>query len=264
MSEIVKREKLNVVAGFGSEAGFELIQRQAKALSGSQLVPKHFQKNLPDCIIALEMAQRMGASPLMVCQNLYVVYGNPTFSAKFLVACINASGRFSPLRYKYTGVKGEDSWGCIAWAKDGDGEILESAEVTIAIAKAEGWYDKNGSKWQTIPQLMLQYRSATFFCRTYAPEVAMGMMTTEEARDINPAKEVHVEPIFFDDQSEGGQESASTPEFDRAKTIKSIEVIRAHRENDFLGACAELIIVADFWEDATDDLLACLLGMLNS
>ena len=31
---------------------------------------------------------------------------------------------------------------------------------------------------------MLQYRSAAFFQRTYAPEISMGMQTVEEIRDV--------------------------------------------------------------------------------
>jgi len=173
------------------ERQFELAQRRAKMYAASKLVPKQFQGNLADCTIALQMADRMGADTFMVMQNLYVVHGNPSFSAKFLIACVNACGRFTPLRYRMTGEKGDDSWGCIAWAKDETGEVLESAEVTIAMAKAEGWYQKSGSKWQTMPEMMLQYRSAAFFTRAYAPDVSMGMMTSEEREDI-PAADITV------------------------------------------------------------------------
>lgn len=184
--------ELSLVAGYGTVGGFELMQRQAKALSASQLIPKAFQGKTPDCIIALEMAARIGASPFAVLQNLYIVHGKPSWSAQFLISCVNACGRFSPLRYKEVGKKGTDSWGVIAWAKDlSDGEVLESPVVTIAIAKAEGWESKSGSKWKTMPELMLRYRAATFFARTYAPDVTMGMVTNEEAHEIK-AQEVDV------------------------------------------------------------------------
>ena len=52
------------------------------------------------------------------------------------------------------------------------------------MAKAEGWYGKKGSKWVTMPELMLRYRSATFLIRTTAPEIALGFQTTEEWRDV--------------------------------------------------------------------------------
>lgn len=158
----------------------------ASLLSKSDLIPQTFQKRTENCMIALEMAQRIGASPLMVMQNLYIVHGKPAWSSQFLVACVNASKKFSPLRYKMTGKKGDDSYGCIAWAKDASGETLESPEVTIGMAKKEGWFSKNGSKWQTMPELMLRYRCATLFARLYAPELTMGIHTEEEVIDVQP------------------------------------------------------------------------------
>ena len=166
---------------------FEAAQRMVKPLADSDLVPMTFQRKIGNCLIALETAQRIGASPLMVMQNLYIVHGKPAWSSQFLIACINASGKFSPLRYRMVGEKGNDSFGCVAWAKDKkDGEVLEAPEVTIGMAKKEGWFTKNGSKWQTMPELMLRYRSATLFARTYAPELTMGIQTEEEVIDVTP------------------------------------------------------------------------------
>ena len=52
--------------------GFQLLQRISNMFAKSSLVPKNFQGNLPDCAIAVNMAQRLNADPLMVMQNLYV------------------------------------------------------------------------------------------------------------------------------------------------------------------------------------------------
>jgi hypothetical protein len=169
---------------FMSIEAFEAAQRMVAPLAKSDLVPQSFQGKIGNCLIALEMAQRIGASPLAVMQNMYIVHGKPAWSSQFLVACINASGKFSPLRYKMTGKKGTDTYGCIAWAVDTSGEKLESPEVTIGMAKAEGWMTKNGSKWQTMPELMLRYRTATLFARLYAPELTMGIQTDDEIRDV--------------------------------------------------------------------------------
>ena len=169
---------------FCSLQAFEDAQRIAKCLQASSLVPKAYQENLSDCIIALDMAARMNADPLMIMQNLYVIHGRPSWSSQFLIAAVNNSGRFSPIRYEFVGTPHTDDWGCRAWAKDESGERLDGPLVTIAMAKAEGWYAKNGSKWKTLPELMLTYRAATFFARTHAPELTMGLPTREEAIDI--------------------------------------------------------------------------------
>ena len=190
----VKQEE--ILPGFGSLQSFEFSQRAAKLLSSSTLVPKDFQNNLPNCVIALNMAHRMGADPLMVMQNLYIVHGRPGFSSQFLVATINSCGRFSALRYEWSGEEGKDTWGCRAWAVEkATGERRDGSTITIAMAKKEGWYNKNGSKWQTMPQQMLMYRAASFFVRAYAPELAMGMHTAEELQDIAPVR-LDAEPYF--------------------------------------------------------------------
>lgn len=177
-----------VSVGLTTLQGFELAQRAAKCLASSTLVPKEYQGNLSNCIIALNMAQRIGADPLMVMQNLVIVHGRPTWSSQFLIATFNTCGKFSALRYQFFGEPNTDSWGCRAVATElATGEQLTGTDVTIAIAKKEGWYGRNGSKWQSMPQQMLQYRAASWFVRTIAPELSMGLHTAEEIGDVYDA-----------------------------------------------------------------------------
>ena len=180
---------------FASVQNFEDAQRMAKLLAASNMVPDNYRSNLGDCVIALEMSRRIGANVLAVMQNLYIVHGKPAWSSQFLIACVNASRRFSPLRYRTTGTKGQPDWGCVAWATDRSGEVLESPEVTIAMATAEGWVTKNGSKWKTMPELMLRYRAATLFARTYAPELTMGIHTDDEVIDVASLPVANTAPV---------------------------------------------------------------------
>jgi hypothetical protein len=171
--------------GLTTSGGFELAQRAAKALSMSTLVPKEFQNNLPNCLVALNMANRIGADPLMVMQNLYVVHGRPGWSAQFLIGTFNTCGRFSAMRFEFKSEQGKDDWGCRAWAIEKEtGEKILGSWVDIALAKKEGWEGKSGSKWKTMPQQMMMYRAASFFVRVYAPELAQGLQTREENEDI--------------------------------------------------------------------------------
>ena len=170
---------------FASVDGFEAAQRMAKMLSQSELVPKNFQGKLADCVIALEISRRTGASPLFVMQNLYIVHGKPSWSSQFAIAAVNSCGKFSPIRFQFNETKTE----CFAWAMELDtDERLEGPTVSIEMAKSEGWYQKTGSKWKTMPELMLRYRAATFFSRLYAPEIMMGMRPVDEIRDIEANK----------------------------------------------------------------------------
>jgi len=177
--------KENTQIGLTTGHGFELAQRAAKALAASSLVPQQFQNNLPNCLVALNMANRIGADPLMVMQNLYVVHGRPSWSSQFLIATFNTCGRFTAMRFEFTGTEGKDDWGCRAWAVEKEtGEKILGSWITMSLAKKEGWEGKSGSKWKTMPQQMLMYRAASFMVRAYAPELAMGLHTREENEDI--------------------------------------------------------------------------------
>lgn len=201
---------------------FETTQRMAKMYSESTIVPEVYKGNIGNCAIALDMAMRMKVNPLMVMQNLDIVKGRPSFSSKFLIATVNISGRFSPLKFKkkllgkvglvkyrdnvWDGVAKKnkqvikdydgsnlDNIECIAYAKDLiTNEILESDPVTISLAIQEGWYTKDGSKWVTMPQLMLSYRAAAFWTRIYCPEISMGFLTKEEVEDVEDVEYVEV------------------------------------------------------------------------
>ena len=180
MNEI-KLKETNQLQVFGGD--FEQAQRMAKALCSSTMIPKEYQNNISNTLIALEMSARTGASPLMVMQNLYIVHGKPGWSSSFIIAAINNCGRFNSLRFVISG--SGDSLKCYAVTEQKNTNIeLKGVEVSMQMAKAEGWVQKNGSKWQTMPELMIRYRAAAFWGRLYAPEIMMGMQTAEEVIDI--------------------------------------------------------------------------------
>ena len=183
------------INAFSSIQAFEDAQRMVKVFANSQLVPATFKGDIGACLIAMNMANRMGADILQVMQSLYIVHGKPSFSSAFLIACFNRCGRFSTIRYRMEGEPHTDSWSCTAFATElSTGEVVEGVTVTIAMAKAEGWFGKAGSKWKTMPELMMRYRAATFLIRSVAPEIALGFQTTEEAIDITEKAQIVSQP----------------------------------------------------------------------
>ena len=210
---------------------FATMQRVAKMFAHSELVPDIYKIQVPqgadekttamaemkamsNCVIALEIASRIGASPLMVMQNLVIIYGRPSWSAKFLISTVNTCGRFEPLQFRFTekgnlgmvdyvdyeynpttrrkeAIKkqfdGRNMMNleCVAYTtKRGKEQPLESSPVTIEMAIKEGWFTKSGSKWQSMSRQMLMYRAASWWTSVYAPELSMGMRTVEEEQDI--------------------------------------------------------------------------------
>lgn len=191
--QIVEKTEGSVIPGFDSLQSFELMRRVANVFCKSTIAPETFrgEQNFGNCVIAVEMARRMQVSPLLLMQNMYIVHGNPAFSSKFLISTFNMCGRYSSIKYRETGEKGTPSWGCIAYATEkATGEVVEGPEITISMAAAEGWSAKSGSKWKTMPEQMLRYRSAAFMIRTVAPELSMGYQTTDEIIDVTPEHSV--------------------------------------------------------------------------
>ena len=173
---------------------FQAAMKMAETLSGSTIVPKDYQNNPGNCLIALEMAIRLGVSPMMTMQNLYVVNGRPAWSSQYIVAMINNSHKYkTELQYHMEGQG--DNLRCYAYAEDYNGHEVRGPEISIAMAKAEGWYSRNGSKWRTMPEVMIRYRAASFFGRLNCPDMIMGIYSADEARDME-----------FYDSSEGPAE----------------------------------------------------------
>lgn len=155
----------------------------AQTLCKAKIIPEAYQDKVEDTAVAIDMANRMGVSPMMVMQSLYVVKGKPSWSGQACTSFIRS--KYSDVETVYVGEQEKDTWGCYVTAKDKNGKNLKGATVTIAMAKAEGWYGKTGSKWQTMPELMLAYRAAAFFARVHCPEILMGCQVQGEAEDIS-------------------------------------------------------------------------------
>lgn len=212
---------------FLTSGGFDQLLRVANMLCSSSLVPVAYRKNkeikefgqvtgwednpaaLANCAVALNMAHRMNADPLLIMQNLHIIEGRPSWSSPFIIAAINSCGRYNSLDYELSepGEPVEIEYIAIEWVKRQKNEVkktvtvrhqtckayttekstgkrLESPLISIQMAIDEGWLTKKGSKWQTMPELMLRYRCASFFGRLYAPELLMGLPSAEEAEDI--------------------------------------------------------------------------------
>lgn len=231
------------VSHFATEKAFELAQRQARVFSSSTLVPTIYQgdNNIGNCVIALEIAQRLQMSPLMVMQNLYVVQGRPSWAGQFVYALIEACGRFDRLKYEVEGGSDPKAPGYRVrlTARDvATGEIKRGAWIDWAMVNGEGWASKNGSKWKTMPEQMFYYRSASFFGRAHAPAVLMGLQTREEIEDVHG--------IFRDDSDKGAR-------LDRIRGLLGNEAAAADAPAD-AQAGADSSVVSDVPPAAAGDL----------
>lgn len=232
---------------------FEATQRIARMYAMSNFIPdsyKYTKSGQPldpnvvvaNCTIALEMATRMKAHPLMIMQNMYIVYGQPAFSSKFLIACINATRRFSPLCYEFKGEEGTDDYACRVVAYEVNDtkhkDPLCGDWVSMQMAKSEGWTTRKGNKWSSMPNQMLRYRAAAFWQRAYCPEISMGLLTEEEVMDTYaPAYEEitdkrPVEPTTAIPTDELGRPSLTSVAAQAAQAVQEAVVVETENAQE--------------------------------
>lgn len=163
--------------------------QMAVNLSKSDLVPDNYKNKPENVIIALGMSQQTGLPPFTIMRNLNIVRGKASFSGSFCKVLIERTGRFKDLELNYFGEKGKDSYGCYLSAiRTSDNKIIKGPEVTMQMAKGEGW--TSNKKWITLTDLMLAYRCQSFFARLYCPEALNGVYTDDEISEINSIRTV--------------------------------------------------------------------------
>lgn len=183
VAEINQKAVLATESVWNNKEQFNQLLRAADMVSKTSIIPQSYQGKPQDCFIAIEMANRMGVSPMVVMQNMYVVKGKPSWAGQACTMLINSCRKFKDVKHIYTGTKGTENRGCYVRAiRVDDGEEVCGVEVTMQMAKAEGW--TSNPKWRNMPELMLAYRASAFFARVYCPEALMGVQTEEELIDV--------------------------------------------------------------------------------
>ena len=185
MAPVATKPASGALSVFANAESFNLATRMATALAQSTVVPKAYQGNVGNCMIAIEMASRINTSPMMVMQNLYIVNGNPAWSSQWIIAMINSSKRYkTELQFEFGHDSADGGLSCKAWAEDYSGHKVEGPKITMKMANEEGWATKSGSKWKTMPEVMIRYRAASFFGRMNCPDMIMGIYSQEEVLDM--------------------------------------------------------------------------------
>lgn len=186
---------------YSSSDTFKLAMQMAKGLAASTIVPVAYQKNEANCLVALEMANRTGQSPIQIMQSLDVIQGTPAWRGKALIAMVNNSHKYDEdIHFEYTKDSKGEVKGCYAWTKK-DGHEVKGTEYTYEMAKEAKLFEKNNSYWKKEPELMLAYRAISRFCSLNCPEISLGLYTTDEAREIyvtEPPKKADVKTLLAD------------------------------------------------------------------
>lgn len=194
-AEKAANKKTTAVATFTqTEDYFQKKWAMATAVATSALIPTTYRGKIADVMIAMELSEQMGMSLFTVTQNLDIIHGKTGWKSTFIIATINSCGRYSSkLQFEWKGKLGEAQWGCRAYVVQKDNTKLYGSWIDIQMATKEGWVDKKGSKWVTMPEQMLQYRAASFFGRLYVPDLLMGLQAIDEMIDVEPISKETIE-----------------------------------------------------------------------
>lgn len=192
--------------------------KMAEGLAKSELVPDNYRNKPESCLIAIDVARQIGArSPIFVMQNLFVVKGKPSWSGQYCDAIVRAN--FKKVKVELSGEG--DERGCKVTAYDDNGNFCEGTRITIRMAKQEGWFNKTGSKWQTMPDLMLQYRAFAFFARIHCPDKLLGIHDEFENVDISKIESKAENPFEEVVEAEVVQEPTEIQNTDRILICES-------------------------------------------
>ncbi|MBN3832920.1 hypothetical protein [Burkholderia sp. Ac-20344] len=141
-----------------TERGFSLANRIAKAYASSDAVPAQFRSHnlkkagneehwienpsaIGNCLVAIEVARAVRMSITAVMQNADMIEGKLRWSGKFVIAAINASGRFTPLRFQMINrgritAKYKEKTG---WNQQARKPIFEEREVEVDDIECIAW-----------------------------------------------------------------------------------------------------------------------------
>jgi hypothetical protein len=180
-----------VVTGSPQVEAYKIMKDQARTFALSALLPDSIKGNsyeqaVANCLIATQMAHVMGEIPFVVMQNIHIVKGKAGFAAQYMIARANASGLFKGRLNWRIDKSDPKNLSVTCYATLAETEEVVEFTVDMAMAKAEGW--TTNKKYETMPEVMLRYRSATFLIRFYAPDVMLGYRTTDEIEDVSFAE----------------------------------------------------------------------------
>lgn len=164
----------------------------ADVLAKSSIVPKDFNGNPGNILVAIQWGMELGLQPMQAMQNIAVINGRPSLWGDAVIALV----RGSPLCESIIESIDGDTATCRVKRR---GEPEQSRSFSMADAKAAGLSGKSGP-WTQYPKRMLQMRARAFALRDVFPDVLRGMPIAEEVmdmgeRDVTPSQpRVQAEP----------------------------------------------------------------------
>lgn len=162
----------------------------AKMAASSGLVPKAYQGKPEDIVLCIQFGYEVGLQPLQALQGIAVINGRPSLWGDALLALIMSN----PLCESIDETWDEATWVATCTAKRKGYKNVMVRSFSWDDAKRAGLSEK--PIWQKYPRRMLQYRARGFCLRDLFPDLLKGMISREEAEDIDvPVQDTAPGPV---------------------------------------------------------------------
>lgn len=160
----------------------------AKMIANSQLAPKDFRGKPEDTLVAMMMGNEIGLNPMQAIQNIAVINGRPSIWGDALLALVQNHPSFVSIEESYD--PATESATCTVARKGGKPhtEIFSREDATTA-----GLWGRN--TWKQYPKRMLAMRARGFALRNQFADALLGLITMEEAQDMQVEKEINPRPL---------------------------------------------------------------------
>ena len=158
----------------------------SKFLASSTHIPKDFQGNPNNILVAIQWGYEIGLAPMQALQNIAVINGRPSLWGDSMIAVCKAHPDWRGISETY--IEEEDKAVCLV-KRNVHGEIEETrSEFSYKDAQRANLTNKPGP-WKNYPKRMLQLRARGFALRDAFPDAIKGLITAEEAQDYPEKKE---------------------------------------------------------------------------
>lgn len=148
----------------------------AAEIAKSGLIPADFRKKPENVLVAIEWGRELGLTPIASLNEIYVVHGSPSLSAKAMLMLARAAGH----RVR---VQGDDTSATCEIVRADDPEFQHKVTYSMDDAKRAGLLSNTG--WKNDPKTMLRWRSVANTVRLACPEVLGGISyLPEEVEEI--------------------------------------------------------------------------------
>lgn len=149
----------------------------AGMMSKSSIVPKDYQNNPGNILVAIQWGMEIGLQPLQSMQSIAVINGRPSIWGDAMLALVRSSGLLEAINEEVT-----DTKAVCTIKRRGEQEVVR--EFSMQDAKQAGLSGKQGP-WAQYPKRMLQMRARAFAMRDVFPDVLRGVHVAEEAQDMS-------------------------------------------------------------------------------